>query len=311
MARFLEYENYEGDKDTMLITTDRAEEKLVSLLRAARARKNSSGCLHIRGATLSEQAFQSLPDLIGKWFGEAPGDILICEDRDIFIFSEIIDLKVFVRFRDRFRTHPALEDRLVEETGLASFYDFEVSGIGLSELAEVRLEKKILRKREMEERFRVRAAEKRKESILTLPLNPDLVRTIDMRRRARGTVEILVVEDDPFSRRLIETSLAPSFFVSFAENGQSAMTAYLKQAPDVVFLDIDLPDVSGHDVLNRIFEIDPGAWAVMLSGKGNHENIMRAVAAGAKGFVGKPFRKDKLLQCIARCPKQALEKTGA
>ena len=78
---------------------------------------------------------------------------------------------------------------------------------------------------------------------------------------------------------------------------------YVTHAPDVLFLDIELPDITGHDVLQKVLEMDPDAFVIMLSGNGNKENIFKAMKTGAKGFVGKPFTKDKLLQYILKCPK--------
>lgn len=77
-----------------------------------------------------------------------------------------------------------------------------------------------------------------------------------------------------------------------------------------MFLDINLPDISGHDVLARLRDIDPQIYAVMLSGHTQSENVMEALKMGAKGFVSKPFTKEKLLQYIAKCPKKQLMGMG-
>jgi two-component system chemotaxis response regulator CheY len=70
----------------------------------------------------------------------------------------------------------------------------------------------------------------------------------------------------------------------------------------VLFLDIGLPDIDGLKVLERIFKLDPQAYVVMFSGNGSKEHIMRAVELGARGFVGKPFTKEKLFQYIEKSP---------
>ena len=89
--------------------------------------------------------------------------------------------------------------------------------------------------------------------------------------------------------------------------------SYVNKAPDVLFLDIGLPDINGHEVLEKLFKLDPDAYVVMFSGNGDKENIMKAVELGAKGFVGKPFSQEKLLQYIQKSPfiqeKQKREKT--
>ena len=123
-----------------------------------------------------------------------------------------------------------------------------------------------------------------------------------MRREKREKPGILVVEDDPFSQRLVSKSLEDNFDIYAAVTGQEAVSAYIRHAPDMVFLDIGLPDASGLDVLLKIFEIDAQAHIVMLSGSGSRDNILKAVENGAKGFVGKPFTREKLLQYINKCP---------
>ena len=77
---------------------------------------------------------------------------------------------------------------------------------------------------------------------------------------------------------------------------------YVNKAPDVLFLDIGLPDINGHDVLERLFKLDPQAYVVMFSGNGDRENVLKAVELGAKGFVGKPFTQEKLIQYIEKSP---------
>ena len=86
------------------------------------------------------------------------------------------------------------------------------------------------------------------------------------------------------------------------QDGQGAVLNYLNKAPDVVFLDIDLPDMSGHDVLSKIFALDPEAYIIMFSGNGDRGNVLKAIERGAKGFVGKPFSQDKLTHYIQKSP---------
>ena len=70
----------------------------------------------------------------------------------------------------------------------------------------------------------------------------------------------------------------------------------------MIFLDIDLPDVNGHEVLSSILKIDANAHIIMLSGNSDQENVVNAIKAGAKGFVAKPFLKDRLYKYIDECP---------
>lgn len=128
------------------------------------------------------------------------------------------------------------------------------------------------------------------------------VETIAARREKRGHIGVLIVEDDPFSRRLVGKSLETQFEITTADTGQEAIFAYIRSAPDIVFLDIGLPDTNGLDVLAKLQEIDPKVYVVMLSANGNKSNVLKAVENGAKSFVAKPFAREKLIQSINKCP---------
>ena len=101
---------------------------------------------------------------------------------------------------------------------------------------------------------------------------------------------------------LTKRVLEEDYTVITAADGASAKQAYLLHAPDVVFLDIGLPDINGHDVLKNIISADPTAYVVMLSANSSRTDILRAMQTGAKGFVGKPFSKAKLVQYITQAP---------
>jgi DNA-binding NarL/FixJ family response regulator len=118
------------------------------------------------------------------------------------------------------------------------------------------------------------------------------------RRPGRHPAHVLVVEDDPLTRRIVAHALREAYAMISACNAQEAVAEYLSYAPDAVFLDIGLPDISGFDVLDQIMKVDPDAFVVMFSSNDYPENVQRAHAAGAKGFVSKPFKKEMLKNYI-------------
>ncbi len=118
------------------------------------------------------------------------------------------------------------------------------------------------------------------------------------RRTSRNPSHVMVVEDDALTRRLLVCILGEKNALITEENAKSAVVSYLLHAPDIVFLDIGLPDVDGFEVLKKILEFDPEAFIVMFSSHYDQENIDRAISCGAKGFVPKPFNKEMLLTCI-------------
>jgi two-component system chemotaxis response regulator CheY len=131
---------------------------------------------------------------------------------------------------------------------------------------------------------------KRKKKIENRPLPQNLRR-------------VLLVEDDAVTRWIVRTTLKEECELFTAHTGVTALVAYRKYKPDIVFLDIDLPGMSGQKVLNAILEDDPGAYVVMFSSHNSISNITDLLEEGAKGFIAKPFNRDRLLHYIQDCPK--------
>ncbi len=117
-------------------------------------------------------------------------------------------------------------------------------------------------------------------------------------RRARCPAHVLIVEDDPLTRRVVVGALGENHAMITEENARGAVASYLLHAPDVVFLDIGLPDIDGFSVLDQIMTVDPDAFVVMFSSHDDAQTINKALAAGAKGFVSKPFKKEMLRNYI-------------
>lgn len=118
------------------------------------------------------------------------------------------------------------------------------------------------------------------------------------RRLARAPLHVMIVEDDPLTRRMVAGAFKENYALIHATNAQEAIENYLTYAPDIVFLDIGLPDTSGFDVLHQIMASDPNAYVVMFSGNGYLDNVATALSEGASGFVSKPFKRDKMERYI-------------
>lgn len=154
------------------------------------------------------------------------------------------------------------------------------------------------RKKQQEEAIAVL----KRRAILESAISADAAMRIQQQRGERKVTEIMMIEDDPFSRHLAENILRQTHQVTSLGEPQSALSTYERVAPDILFLDINLPDVTGHELLEKILRLDPQAYVVMLSGNADRENVMEALKRGAKGFVAKPFTPEKLYQYIQRCP---------
>lgn len=117
-------------------------------------------------------------------------------------------------------------------------------------------------------------------------------------RKGRHPQYIMVVEDDPMTRRLVTGAFKENYALIAVENAQDAIVNYLLHAPDIVFLDIGLPDINGLAVLRQIMASDPDAYVVMFSGNSYLDNVTTALNAGASGFIAKPFKKEKMRHYI-------------
>jgi len=118
------------------------------------------------------------------------------------------------------------------------------------------------------------------------------------------TRTILIVDDDPLIRKLVSTTLedVSGFHLAEAADGEEAVAAAAAQAPEIVFLDIDMPRVDGIEACRRI-RSDPGAsraTIVMLTAATDGRAEHRAREAGADLFLTKPFSPLDLLRLVDR-----------
>jgi two-component system, chemotaxis family, chemotaxis protein CheY len=113
--------------------------------------------------------------------------------------------------------------------------------------------------------------------------------------------KILVV-DDAVSMRLlcIKVLKENKFEVLEAENGLAAVEKYKKEKPDIVFMDIIMPEMDGISAVKKIKEIDDSAVIVMLSAIGQQPIVMEALKAGAKDYIEKPFSAERVLGVIKK-----------
>lgn len=117
-------------------------------------------------------------------------------------------------------------------------------------------------------------------------------------RRLRFPQHVMIVEDDPLTRRLLTNAFRDDYALITAETAHAAVMEYLIYAPDIVFLDIGLPDASGFAVLQKLVAIDPDAYIVIFSGNSYLDNVTKALNNGAAGFIAKPFQRTRLMHYI-------------
>lgn len=113
---------------------------------------------------------------------------------------------------------------------------------------------------------------------------------------------ILVVDDAAFMRMMIKNIVTKQGYevAGEAENGKQAVVLYSELKPDLVTMDITMPEMDGIESVKAIRSIDPGANIIMCSAMGQQTLVMDAIQAGAKDFIVKPFQQERILQAIER-----------
>jgi two-component system, chemotaxis family, chemotaxis protein CheY len=115
-------------------------------------------------------------------------------------------------------------------------------------------------------------------------------------------LRVLVVDDAIFMRRMISDILVENGMeiVGEADTGAKAIERYKELRPDLVTMDIIMPEMNGIDAVRKIVEHDAQARIVMCSALGQQALVQDAIAAGAKDFLIKPFNSARVVEVIAK-----------
>ena len=113
---------------------------------------------------------------------------------------------------------------------------------------------------------------------------------------------ILICDDAAFMRMMIKDILSKNGFevVGEAENGQIAVEKYKELKPDLVTMDITMPELDGIGAVKEIKKINPAAVIVMCSAMGQQSMVIEAIQAGARDFIVKPFQADRVVEAIKK-----------
>ena len=113
--------------------------------------------------------------------------------------------------------------------------------------------------------------------------------------------KILIVDDAEFLRvRLTKMLDTDGFEVFQAENGVKAVDLYKEIHPDVVLMDVTMPEMDGLTALKTIVGFDPKAKVIMLTALGQESVVLEAVKSGARDFIVKPFEHDRVMKAIGK-----------
>ncbi len=114
---------------------------------------------------------------------------------------------------------------------------------------------------------------------------------------------VLIVEDSRTSRRMLRDILERAGYEIAGEaiNGKEGVEFYERLKPDIVTMDITMPEMDGIEALKQIKKAHPEAVVVMVTAAGQKDKMMEAVKVGADEFVSKPFVEDTVLEALAHC----------
>lgn len=113
---------------------------------------------------------------------------------------------------------------------------------------------------------------------------------------------ILIVDDAAFMRMSLKAILESNGFevVGEATNGMVGVQKYIELKPDLVTMDITMPELDGIGALQEIRRIDPNAKVVMVSAMGQEKFVRDSVIYGAKSFIVKPFKNDHVVKTLSQ-----------
>ena len=113
-------------------------------------------------------------------------------------------------------------------------------------------------------------------------------------------IKVLIVDDASFMRAMIKDILVKNGYevIGEARNGLDAFEKYKSLNPDIVTMDITMPEVDGIEAVRMIKEYDKSAKVIMCSAMGQQSMVIEALKAGAKDYIVKPFAADRVLAAI-------------
>jgi CheY-like chemotaxis protein len=280
----------------MIITAEETEHKLRILLKKMDKGVPGLFCFHLNFAALGI-AKRDIFAVVSEVLRMAPFahniNLFLCNDGDVFITCKDWNNQIMLDQLER------LQKKLPDNqlSSIVNAYDVWLDWDKLEQLIETKINA-----------HNVNIQQQQQQNIENISQNvmqaipPQLIASFAKRRNQRTQPLIMVADDDRVCRTLAVSMLDVNYSSTSAANGVDTIKLYAERAPDILFLDIGMPDMSGHDILKCIFMIDREAYVVMFSGHKQREQVLKSMEYGAKGFVGKPFARGLILEYINKSP---------
>ncbi|NLO39562.1 MAG: response regulator [Ruminiclostridium sp.] len=113
---------------------------------------------------------------------------------------------------------------------------------------------------------------------------------------------ILIVDDAAFMRMMIKDILSKNGYtvIGEAENGNKAIEKFKELAPDLVIMDITMPELDGIQAVKQIKGLSPEAKIIMCSAMGQQAMVIESIQAGARDFIVKPFQAERVIEAVKK-----------
>ncbi len=222
------------------------------------------------------------------------GVLYCCNDKDIFIEWVGSAKGIKTAIEGEIAKYCMQKQTNWSPEGFFHYYDFSAHGEELRIICKHKIAKL------HPERFKL-TPDISKPSIKELKFTPEQYISFDNSIKTRiGRIlpEILIVEDQAFSRTLLTKILTPPYKCHIAKNATEALEIHSGLAPDIILLDVELPDINGHAIAKFIKHIDPKIWIVMVTGNNYQNDVNMAKENKVQGFIIKPYSKLKILQIM-------------
>ena len=218
-------------------------------------------CLHLQLSKYKEDLHAENMSAIIKealvTFDEKSNYLFCCEDGDIFIIAQYMPVKLSEKFMLKVaKILGAKKDKRVGKLLELSHHSQR-----LRRVAERKLQKIKAKQKKQTPKI------KEKSEVDFGDLTKTIPNSLSKKRAGRSMRQILIIEDDAFTRKLVGSALGNEILVDFAVDAEEGIRKYVRNAPDILLLDIGLPDMSGYEVMDRIKKLDPEANIIMLTGR--------------------------------------------
>ena len=287
----------------MLIVNENSSEYFLKALEKAQKNNEKGYCLLFSSENYSislESIIEKNSQILSEILIDQSLKFFMTEDKTGILWCKNITRKKAAQIFEIF--FPNLKKHISPNKAF-TIYDLTADIHSLLFIAQEKFDKILEQKRLIEEQYKKEQQEKiiqQERSILDYKITDEVKNQIKEKRLKREIPEILIVDDDIFSCKILMKLLDKNYSTQKAHTAWQAITSYITHAPDIVFLDIDMPFASGHDILLKIKEIDPEAYIIMLSGHSNQNNIVTSLKNGAAHFLTKPFAPEKIFLSLKK-----------